>query len=110
MMDGRVAAIRRALDSRRCINTPFFLTPPSLPPASTTFREAADSAPQFGDRRSYQMDPANVREAMREIDLDIAEGADIDHGQPALRISTSSPPLTPLRPPLAHIRSPANMP
>ena len=85
MMDGRVGAIREALDeagfqdiaimsyaAKYCSG---FYGP---------FREAADSAPQFGDRRSYQMDPANAREAIREVELDIAEGADMVMVKPAL--------------------------
>src|SRR5207247_8416399 len=85
MMDGRVAAIRRALDGAGCINTPILSYAAKFASGFYgPFREAADSAPQFGDRRSYQMDPANVREAMREIDLDIAEGADIVMVKPAL--------------------------
>jgi porphobilinogen synthase len=85
MMDGRVGAIRRALDEHGFSSTPIMAY--SAKYASGfygPFREAAASAPQFGDRRSYQMDPANVREALREIDLDIAEGADIVMVKPAL--------------------------
>jgi porphobilinogen synthase len=85
MMDGRVGAIRRALDERGFSSMPIMAY--SAKYASGfygPFREAAASAPQFGDRRSYQMDPANVREALREIDLDIAEGADIVMVKPAL--------------------------
>ncbi len=85
MMDGRVGAIRRALDERGFNSTPIMAY--SAKYASGfygPFREAAGSAPQFGDRRSYQMDPANMREALREIDLDIAEGADIVMVKPAL--------------------------
>jgi porphobilinogen synthase len=85
MMDGRVGAIRRALDERGFTSIPIMAY--SAKYASGfygPFREAAGSAPQFGDRRSYQMDPANVREALREIDLDIAEGADIVMVKPAL--------------------------
>jgi porphobilinogen synthase len=85
MMDGRVAAIRRALDSAGCMNTPILSYAAKFASGFYgPFREAADSAPQFGDRRSYQMDPANVREAMREIELDIAEGADMIMVKPAL--------------------------
>jgi len=85
MMDGRVAAIRRALDGAGCINTPILSYAAKFASGFYgPFREAADSAPQFGDRRSYQMDPANVREAMREIELDIAEGADMIMVKPAL--------------------------
>ena len=85
MMDGRVAAIRRALDEHDFENTGIvsyaakyysgFYGP---------FREAADSAPQFGDRASHQMDPANVSEALREVETDIAEGADVVMVKPAL--------------------------
>ena len=85
MMDGRVGAIRRTLDEHGFSSTPIMAY--SAKYASGfygPFREAAGSAPQFGDRRSYQMDPANVREALREIDLDIAEGADIVMVKPAL--------------------------
>ena len=85
MMDGRVGAIRRALDEHGFSSTPIMAY--SAKYASGfygPFREAAGSAPQFGDRRSYQMDPANVREALREVDLDIAEGADIVMVKPAL--------------------------
>jgi porphobilinogen synthase len=85
MMDGRVAAIRRALDAAGFINTPIVSYAAKY--ASVfygPFREAAESAPQFGDRRSYQMDPANAREAMREIELDIQEGADMIMVKPAM--------------------------
>jgi porphobilinogen synthase len=85
MMDGRVAAIREALDDASFIDTPIMAY--SAKYASVfygPFREAADSTPQFGDRRSYQMDPANVIEAMREIALDVDEGADIVMVKPAL--------------------------
>jgi porphobilinogen synthase len=85
MMDGRVGAIRRTLDEHGFSATPIMAY--SAKYASGfygPFREAAGSAPQFGDRRSYQMDPANAREALREIDLDIAEGADIVMVKPAL--------------------------
>ena len=85
MMDGRVAAIRRALDEHGFDDTGIvsyaakyysgFYGP---------FREAADSAPQFGDRASHQMDPANVSEALREVETDIAEGADVVMVKPAL--------------------------
>jgi porphobilinogen synthase len=71
MMDGRVAAIRTALDAAGCSDTPILSYASKFASAFYgPFREAADSAPQFGDRRSYQMDGANLREAMREIDLD----------------------------------------
>ena len=85
MMDGRVAAIRDALDSKGLTNVSIMSY--AVKYASGyygPFRDAADSAPQFGDRRGYQMDPANVREAMKEVSLDIAEGADIIMVKPAL--------------------------
>ena len=85
MMDGRVAAIRNALDAAGFSNTPIVSYAAKY--ASVfygPFREAAESTPQFGDRRSYQMDPANAREAMREIELDIAEGADMIMVKPAM--------------------------
>jgi porphobilinogen synthase len=84
MMDGRVAAIRTALDANGFESTAIMAYSAKF--ASVfygPFREAADSAPQFGDRRSYQMDPANAREAMREIELDIEEGADMIMVKPA---------------------------
>jgi porphobilinogen synthase len=85
MMDGRVAAIRRALDSEGCADTPILSYASKFASAFYgPFREAADSAPQFGDRRSYQMDGANLREALREIDLDIREGADMILMKPAM--------------------------
>jgi porphobilinogen synthase len=85
MMDGRVAAIRRALDEAGLINTPILSYAAKFASGFYgPFREAADSAPQFGDRRSYQMDSANIREAMREIELDIAEGADMIMVKPAM--------------------------
>ncbi len=85
MMDGRVAAIRRALDEAGLINTPILSYAAKFASGFYgPFREAADSAPQFGDRRSYQMDGANVREAMREIELDIEEGADMIMVKPAM--------------------------
>ena len=85
MMDGRVAAIRTALDANGFEKTPIMAYAAKF--ASVfygPFREAADSAPQFGDRRSYQMDPANAREAMREIELDLEEGADMIMVKPAM--------------------------
>ena len=85
MMDGRVAAIRDALDSKGHQNVSIMSY--AVKYASGyygPFRDAADSAPQFGDRRGYQMDPANVREAMKEVSLDITEGADIIMVKPAL--------------------------
>ena len=84
-MDGRVAAIREALDEAAFAETPIMAY--SAKYASVfygPFREAADSTPQFGDRRAYQMDPANAQEAMREIALDLDEGADIIMVKPAL--------------------------
>jgi len=85
MMDGRVAAIRQALDAEGFANTPIMAY--SAKYASGfygPFREAAGATPKFGDRRSYQMDPPNAREALREIALDIDEGADIVMVKPAL--------------------------
>jgi porphobilinogen synthase len=85
MMDGRVSAIRQALDKNGFENTPILSYAAKY--ASVfygPFREAAESAPQFGDRHSYQMDPANAREALREIELDIAEGADMIMVKPAM--------------------------
>jgi porphobilinogen synthase len=85
MMDGRVAAIRKALDEAGFINTPILSYAAKFASGFYgPFREAADSTPQFGDRRSYQMDPANLREAMREIELDLEEGADMIMVKPAL--------------------------
>jgi porphobilinogen synthase len=85
MMDGRVAAIRSALDNLDCADTPILSYASKFASAFYgPFREAAESAPQFGDRRSYQMDAANLREAMREIDLDIGEGADMILMKPAM--------------------------
>jgi porphobilinogen synthase len=85
MMDGRVGAIRTALDLAGFENTPILSYAAKFSSGFYgPFREAADSAPQFGDRRSYQMDPANVREAMREIELDIEEGADMIMVKPAM--------------------------
>lgn len=85
MMDGRVAAIRSELDREGFENTPIMAY--SAKYATTfygPFRDAAESAPAFGDRRSYQMDPANAREALREVALDVEEGADIVMVKPAL--------------------------
>ena len=85
MMDGRVAAIRTALDEAGKQNTPILSYASKFASAFYgPFREAADSAPQFGDRRTYQMDGANLREAMREIEQDIAEGADMLLMKPAM--------------------------
>jgi len=85
MMDGRVGAIRSALDAKGHTNVPILAYAAKY--ASSfygPFRDAVDSAPQFGDRRSYQMDPANAREALREVRLDIEEGADMVMVKPAL--------------------------
>jgi porphobilinogen synthase len=85
MMDGRVGAIRSALDKASFANTPILSYAAKFASGFYgPFREAADSAPQFGDRRSYQMDGANLREAMREIELDIEEGADMIMVKPAM--------------------------
>ncbi|MBW4028124.1 porphobilinogen synthase [Acidipila rosea] len=85
MMDGRVAAIRDELDEEGYENTPIMSYAAKFASAFYgPFREAADSAPQFGDRRSYQMDGANLREAMREIEMDISEGADMVLMKPAM--------------------------
>jgi porphobilinogen synthase len=85
MMDGRVAAIRSALDVDGKTNTPILSYASKFASAFYgPFREAADSAPQFGDRRTYQMDGANLREAMREIEQDVAEGADMLLMKPAM--------------------------
>lgn len=85
MMDGRVAAIREALDLEGFANRSIMAYSAKYASAFYgPFREAADSAPKFGDRRSYQMDPANVREALKEVDLDVSEGADIIMVKPAL--------------------------
>ena len=85
MMDGRVQAIRQALDAAGHTNTPILSYAAKYASAFYgPFREAAESAPQFGDRRSYQMDPANGREAMREIALDLEEGADMIMVKPAM--------------------------
>ncbi|HEY2362616.1 MAG TPA: porphobilinogen synthase [Candidatus Angelobacter sp.] len=85
MMDGRVASIRKALDQAGFTNTPILSYAAKFASGFYgPFREAADSTPQFGDRRSYQMDGANLREAMREISLDIKEGADMIMVKPAM--------------------------
>ena len=85
MMDGRVGAIRRALDERGFENTAIMAYAAKYCSAFYgPFRDAADSAPQFGDRRSHQMDPANVDEALREVEADLSEGADIVMVKPAL--------------------------
>jgi len=85
MMDGRIGAIRRALDAAHFENTPILSYAAKFASGFYgPFREAAGSAPQFGDRRSYQMDGANLREALREIELDIEEGADMVMVKPAM--------------------------
>ncbi len=85
MMDGRIGTIRHALDEHGFSQTPVMAYSAKFASGFYgPFREAADSTPQFGDRRSYQMDPANAREALREVDLDIAEGADIVMVKPAM--------------------------
>ena len=85
MMDGRVAAIRAELDSAGFTDVPIMAYAAKFSSCFyAPFRDAAFSTPQFGDRRSYQMDPANAREALREIELDIEEGADIVMVKPAL--------------------------
>ncbi|MCL5063762.1 MAG: porphobilinogen synthase [Firmicutes bacterium] len=85
MMDGRVAAIRAALDGHGLINTPIMSYAAKYASGFYgPFREAAENTPEFGDRRTYQMNPANRREAIREVDLDIAEGADIVIVKPAM--------------------------
>jgi porphobilinogen synthase len=85
MMDGRVAAIRKNLDENGFQDLPILSYAAKYCSAFYgPFREAADSAPQFGDRRSYQMDPANAREALKEVALDLEEGADMIMIKPAL--------------------------
>ncbi|HTA75757.1 MAG TPA: porphobilinogen synthase, partial [bacterium] len=85
MMDGRVAAIRSALDQNHRMNTPILSYAAKFSSAYYgPFRDAADSAPSFGDRKTYQMSAANAREALREIELDIEEGADVVMVKPAL--------------------------
>ena len=85
MMDGQVAAIREALDENSFENIPIMAYAAKYSSSFYgPFREAAESAPQFGDRKSYQMDPANAEEAIREISLDVGEGADIIMVKPAL--------------------------
>ena len=84
-MDGRVAEIRDALDEENMSHIPIMSYAAKYCSAYYgPFREAADSAPQFGDRRTYQMDPANVREAIRETSMDVEEGADVVMVKPAL--------------------------
>jgi porphobilinogen synthase len=85
MMDGRIGAIRRALDERSMPEVGIMAYSAKFASGFYgPFREAAESAPQFGDRRTYQMDPANAREALREVEIDVAEGADIVMVKPAL--------------------------
>ncbi|MBM7117260.1 porphobilinogen synthase [Archangium primigenium] len=85
MMDGRVAAIRSALDAARFTDVPVMSYAAKYASAFYgPFREAAQSTPQFGDRRGYQMDPGNTREALKEVDLDLEEGADLIIVKPAL--------------------------
>ena len=85
MMDGRVAAIRKKLDDHKFENLPILAYAAKYSSAFYgPFREAAQSTPQFGDRRSYQMDPANAREALKEVALDIEEGADMVMVKPAM--------------------------
>ena len=84
-MDGRVGAIRTALDEEGMSDTPIVAYSAKFASAFYgPFREAAESAPAFGDRRAYQMDPANAREAVREALLDVEEGADMVMVKPAL--------------------------
>ena len=85
MMDGRIAVLREALDANQFKNVSIMSYAVKYASAYYgRFRDAADSAPQFGDRRGYQMDPANIREAMKEVELDMEEGADIIMVKPAL--------------------------
>ncbi|MGH7252771.1 MAG: porphobilinogen synthase, partial [Nitrospiraceae bacterium] len=85
MMDGRVAAIREELDREGFSELPIMAYAAKFASCFyAPFREAADSSPRFGDRQSYQLDPANAREALREIELDVEEGADIVMIKPAL--------------------------
>jgi len=85
MMDGRIRAIRSKLDAHDFENTPIMAYSAKYCSAFYgPFREAAHSAPQFGDRRSYQMDPANAQEGLREVELDLEEGADVVMVKPAL--------------------------
>jgi porphobilinogen synthase len=85
MMDGRVGAIREALDAEGFTNVGIMAYSAKYASAFYgPFRDALDSAPKFGDKKTYQMDPANVREALREVRLDLAEGADMVMVKPAL--------------------------
>jgi len=101
MMDGMVRAIRSSLDGAGCANVPIMSYAAKYASAFYgPFREAAESAPQFGDRRTYQMDPANAREALREVQLDVEEGADLLMVKPALsyldviqRVKTAHPDI-----------------
>ncbi len=93
MMDGRVGAIRQALDDRGFVHTGIMSYAAKYCSGFYgPFREAADSTPQFGDRRSHQMDPANVDEALREVEIDLAEGADIVMVKPAVPYLDVRPP------------------
>ena len=101
MMDGMIEALREALDSEGFINLPIMSYSTKFASAYYgPFRDVAESAPSFGDRKTYQMDPANVREALRESSLDVNEGADMLMVKPALsyldvihRVHTSFPEL-----------------
>ena len=85
MMDGRIGAIRQALDAEGWINVGILAYSAKYASAYYgPFRDALESAPKFGDKKTYQMDPANAAEALKEVDLDIAEGADIVMVKPAL--------------------------
>src|SRR5207247_9814997 len=85
MMDGRIGAVRVALDAAGFDATPIVAYSAKYASAFYgPFREVADSTPAFGDRRTYQLDPANAREALREIELDVSEGADVVMVKPAL--------------------------
>ena len=85
MMDGRIAYIRQCLDENSFSNIPIMSYAAKYASGFYgPFRDAADSTPQFGDRRTHQMDPANIREALREVELDIEEGADLVMVKPAL--------------------------
>jgi porphobilinogen synthase len=111
MMDGRVAAIRAASTNPASTNPHPLLRRQVRQGFYGPFREAAESAPQFGDRRTYQMDPANAREALREIDLDLDEGADMIMVKPAGPTSTSSAwPATASTSRSPPTRSPASSP
>jgi porphobilinogen synthase len=102
MMDGRVGAVREALDGGRFEQTAIVSYAAKYASAFYgPFREAADSTPAFGDRCSYQMDPANVREALRECELDLAEGADVLMVKPALAYLDVIRACARVRPPLA---------